>query len=369
MNRESRLLPLIDAFSAAPFEEQGWIEALDRLARATGSQTGQLMAFAPDGPAPLNWMADDELDRLAEFERAGGTDPDVNPRMRAGMAAPLLKVLTDDELVPPEVRRRSRFFAELLPRYDRPHFCAVGLVRQEKLIVGLSVLRTRRQGEISRVQRALFSAVAPHVRAAAQTQMALDHQGAQLIAGTLETMSTAAFVCDRHGRVRAMTPAAEALLDGGRPLWLKNGVLRAGTPSESAALAEAMARAVDGNPAGGPFVKPVVLARGLEQPLVLEVLSLPHRSYAFHFAPRALVVARVPSGDRARLPAMLKVVFGLTTSEAAVATELVTGHAPAEIASIRGASVATVRTQIQSIHAKIGVHHLSELIARLRPLE
>lgn len=57
--------------------------------------------------------------------------------------------------------------------------------------------------------------------------------------------------------------------------------------------------------------------------------------------------------------------FGLTAAEAAVASGLVQGCAVEAIATAKGTSVETVRTQIKKVMAKLGVHRQSELVARL----
>jgi DNA-binding CsgD family transcriptional regulator len=56
----------------------------------------------------------------------------------------------------------------------------------------------------------------------------------------------------------------------------------------------------------------------------------------------------------------------LTAAERDVATELLSGRRPAEIAQLRGVSIGTIRSQIKRIYAKLGVSGLVEFIARAR---
>ncbi len=56
--------------------------------------------------------------------------------------------------------------------------------------------------------------------------------------------------------------------------------------------------------------------------------------------------------------------LGLTPAEAAIVRHLLEGRDSREIAALRGASVNTVRNQIQSVHRKVGVSNTAEL-ARL----
>jgi len=45
------------------------------------------------------------------------------------------------------------------------------------MLIGLTVNRSRKEGEATEEVRRIIAAVAPHVRAAVRTQMALDGQG------------------------------------------------------------------------------------------------------------------------------------------------------------------------------------------------
>jgi DNA-binding CsgD family transcriptional regulator len=67
------------------------------------------------------------------------------------------------------------------------------------------------------------------------------------------------------------------------------------------------------------------------------------------------------------LQALLLQEFGLTAAEVQVLGALCQGESAAVIAGTRAVSVTTVRNQIKSVMAKVGVHRQSELLARFRP--
>lgn len=58
--------------------------------------------------------------------------------------------------------------------------------------------------------------------------------------------------------------------------------------------------------------------------------------------------------------------YGLTTAEADLATMLDSGATPADIAERRGVSITTVRTQLYTLMAKLGVNRQPELARLLR---
>jgi DNA-binding CsgD family transcriptional regulator/GAF domain-containing protein len=365
---EDQWLSLIDSFGAAALDADSWQEALARLAAATGSRAGQLVGFGAAAPASFNWIADPEPGWVEELIASGGNDARVNPRMRMGLQVPCLKVITDADVVSKEARRRSSFYAKLLPRLGIPFIGATTLVREREMVVGLAVLRTHRQGELDRGQRAVLESVAPHVRTAVRTQMALEHQGAALLAGAMHALSLSVFVCDRSGAVRSMTAAAEALLDEG-PLGLRQGQLQAGHPVQTRALTEAIdSAAASLQKPGAPLASTVLVGNRAARLLALDVVPLPRRAYNFGFEPRVMVVARTTQENPSRSRQLLQAAYRLTGAESEIALSLATGQSPEAIAAARGASLATVRVQMRAIYSKLSVRRQGELVALINQL-
>lgn len=371
LKSDDEWLAIADAFHSAALGAGSWLDALAQLAQATGSRAGELIGLGSANTVPFNMVTDFGPDWVEEFLAIDGGNPAVNPFVRNGARAPAMKVLTSAEFVTPEERRSDFFVADFAQRHDMPHICLSPLIREHGVLVGLAVLRSASQGEISAQQREVFASLAPHVRAAVRTQIALGHQGAQIIAGTLEALSLAAFVCDRFGAVKAMTPTAEALVSKGDALRLKNGQLRAANPADTRLLTEEIDAAV------GVIIRPqtartsaVVIRSALGEPLALTIVPLPRTEHAFSFDPRVLIVARAPDAqDPTRTRALLQSAYGLTAAEAEVALQLGNGEHAEAIAGSRGVSVTTVRAQIRSIFAKLGVRRQSELVARIRHLQ
>jgi DNA-binding CsgD family transcriptional regulator len=204
-----------------------------------------------------------------------------------------------------------------------------------------------------------------------RTHLALEGQGAAVLTGAMDALSIPVFVCDRTGRVRSQTQAAETLVTTGRGLQLKAGRLQGSWPEETKALLDAIEATVIWRAQPGPAVLRTVVVRGRDHnkaPLVLDVFALPSQPYQFTFAPRVLVVARGPRGARARRTAILQAMYSLTSAEIQITEYLVEGQSAEFIAAKRGVSVATVRTQIKTIMAKLGVSRQVELVVRLGKL-
>lgn len=164
------LLAVVDAFGAAAIGAEDWLHALSRLAEVTGSEAGQLIGYGAHGQEPFMWTADPDPGWLERFAEYGAADPKINPRIGLGMRMPILRLLTDQDAISRDERRQHPLYADYFDRNDRPFICAANLVKDQERWVELAVLRTRRQGEITDQQRAVFAALAPHVRAAVHMQ-------------------------------------------------------------------------------------------------------------------------------------------------------------------------------------------------------
>lgn len=362
---EEQWLSIVDGFTDAALDNSQWSRVLHQFANASGSRLGQLVGFSPEGPH-FNWMGGTEPGWLEELTRLGGSDPATNPRLEAGLSHPILKLITDQDIISPEQRRRSHFYSKVLPQMEVPHICATILFREPGLNVGLAVGRTARQGEITDSQRKIFISIAQHARVAIRTQLLLEGQGCRLITGALEAVSITAFLCDQTAQVQAMTPSAEALVSKGI-LKLQNGLLKTGKATKTRELAAAIERAAAGiTTPGAPPAATVIVHGKKRDPVIIDVTSLPRRAYDFGFRPRVLVIVR---GDRDRTPPdqalLLRSLFGLTQTEAIVAAALGDGASLEEIAQTRQRSVETIRVQVRSIYIKLGVRRQAELVALL----
>jgi DNA-binding NarL/FixJ family response regulator len=368
LENNEKTIAIADAFHAAALDSSGWYPALDALAQATGSRGGELICLGKQASLPLHIMTnvDPAIDQA--FLECGGGHPDINPRVGAGMRAPVLKVLAESDFITPDEHARHPHYQEFARPWDIPFICLATLDRTDDLLVGLAVVRSQKQGHITPEQRAVFASIAPHVRAAARTQMALEHNSSALLAGAMEALSIAAFICDASGRVRAMSPQAEQLVSAQRGLNLRLGRLTVDHSEESQVLQTAIEAAAAPGAKAANFIHRTVTLRGKQNedaPMVLDVFALPRREYDLNFSPRVLVVARGTRRASERKSQILRTLYSLTSAEADIAVQVGSGRPAEAIAAVRGVSVGTVRAQLKTIMGKMGVRRQIELAARL----
>lgn len=361
-------LAVTDAFYSAALSQQGWYQALEGLAEATGSANGELIGLGANAAVPFNIFTNIDPAFVADFVAVGGGDPDLNPRVKAGMSAPTLKVLAEADFITPEEHKRHPHYQEFAVKWGIPYSCISTLERTGNLLIGLAVGRNKAQGHITPQQKEIFKSIAPHVRAAVRMQIALEGEGAALLVGAMESISMPAFICDRTGIVRNMTPSAENLLGSDRGLQLRLGRLAASNPADDLLLDQAVGNALHGRVAGmAPPVQTVIIRKEFSAlpSFVLDVVALPSRPFELGFAPRVMILARGERNHDERRSTILRAAYGLTPAETEVALQLAGGRTAEAVAAVRGVSIATVRFQIKSILAKVGVKRQVELAAAI----
>ncbi len=360
----------IDAFTAAAMGVGGWDHALHELADLTGSARGQLIGLGAQGATPFNWVTDIDERALAEVAAIDGHNPQVNARIAAALETAVLETVDERNYDALRPRLRRSAYEDFIDAYDIPHGCQTTLIRQETMMIGVGVLRTRRDGRTTPAQRAAFASLAPHIRTAVRTQMLFEGQVAPLLSGSLEAVGLPAFVCGADLRVQAMTPTAEQLLIETSLLTLHEGRLGSPDRSRAAMLEQAMRRCAappDGPPPAATVVLRDPACVGL--PLVVDVLPLPRPRgrWSLSLDARLIVVPRRPRRTGATA-GVLTAGYRLTPAEAAVALALAEGRPREEVAALRGVSVDTVRSQLKAIFQKMNVSREVDLVARVNAL-
>ena len=156
-----------------------------------------------------------------------------------------------------------------------------------------------------------------------------------------------------------MNRQAEALIDSGEVLAIRNGRITAADPMAAADLDRLLSTASSRRlrePPGGE-----IELRSGARSFYLSVFPITVDS---HLIPRSGVLLTIT--DPATRPQsrnrLLSALFGLTASEIRVAMMLVAGFETRKIASRVGVSYDTVRFQLKSIYEKMGVARQSQLV-------
>jgi DNA-binding CsgD family transcriptional regulator len=353
-----------DMFGQAPFEVGGWDRALKRLADGTRSSHMQLIAVGGPGLIPFNHTTEAEDGFVDQFVEIGGGDPLRN--WRIAVSGGLLEVVSEAHYADARKGRRFDIYNDYVSRFDVPFGCQAVLATEQGLFMGLAALRSQADGPTGEADRRLFEQAAPHALAAIRLQRSIEHRGAALVSGALESLGTIGFVLDATGGVGSITGAAEHWMMRDGRLNLVDGRLWARNGEDHRLLQRALATMLSPSPPSLP--ERFWLRGGGEAPVPCELFALPSREWNFGFGPRAMLVVRLPEAPDTALAAALRELFGLTAAEADIALRLVRGQSRAQIAFARGATINTVKAQIKTIFGKLGVTREVELVVKANAL-
>lgn len=361
---ETRFLACIDAVYAAGLDPELWPEALGQVSEVTASVGALLIPVFPAEAVPL--VVSESLDEANRDYAAGWSryDSRVQASHRLSLRPGLL--LTDTALFTPDEIARDPFYQDFLRR----HGLGLGAYRLipdgAGALASVSLMRgfgcgTFDGDELLRVDRIsghLARALGVNARLAEARRLAGDLEQA------IEHLGTGLILLDGRGCARFVNTTAQRLLGDGLTLG-RDGRPTAWVPKEHARLTALLAAAASGQPSG-----PLLLSRSWGAPLHLDAVPIRGRgatadtlSAAAGTADGIMLLMRdttrsapVSTVDQLRQ-------LGLSLAEARVADLVGQGQSPADAAEVLAISVATVRTHLKAINAKLGLSRQGELIA------
>ena len=213
---------------------------------------------------------------------------------------------------------------------------------------------------IQTIQRLL-----PHLRSFVHVRQTLAgaHALRASVHDLLDSSGVGVMHLDRLGRIVEINDHARDLLFGGNGLRDEGGFLHAWLPEDEDRLKRLVAAALptlSGQGVGGSMlVRHPFLVRGL----TLHVHPVTVRQLDFGAPGVGALVLVAGTGATQRLDVdQVGRAFGLTPTESRVAVGLAEGRTVPDIAAQSGRAVGTVRSQLKSVHRKLGVSHRADLV-------
>lgn len=382
----SILHALSNVLQLAPYKPGEWMRGLELLAEATNSRHAELISWTKPNKTPfklISGLSDSQIALIERWEESTGADPAINPVIDRSIRAPILQTVSDTDVVSAEARRRHRVWNEFYDPLDTPHQCATPLQRDDHAVLGLALLRSRRDGPAGEHDRRLLVRIAHAWRNAARAARTLGEDATRLLGGALEAVSATAIVLDGTGRAVYLTPRAEALAVEQNSLAIRNGRAQFTGMASASAECRGARRVIEIDARLEPCVSCMIkchhqsgrsvatpcsisMIRAGGSPMMLQLSPLPRQQHAICFDAALLIAidaAGYRAGDR-HLRSDLAAL--LTPTEREVALELLDGRRPAAIAASRGVAVETIRSHVKHIFAKAEVSGVVEFIARAR---
>ncbi len=250
---------------------------------------------------------------------------------------------------------------------------AVSLLNQTDRVATLGMVGSADRSPYSIAAFETLRDLVPHIRRAVTIGDLFETQAREsaMFREVVENFNLAVLVVDANMQLLFANPIAEGYLrDGnmlktfGQKLEIQNDLAQSAI-QKAVAMSERAEVNLSGYGIGVPLYK-------AHFPAIAHVLPLGRRAERsqFHNRATAAIFVATPKSDPLPTIDAIAALYGLTTAEKHVATQAANGLAAADIALSRGASVHTVRSQINAIYDKTGQSSqlgLQKLIIDLTP--
>ncbi|MBY4637070.1 helix-turn-helix transcriptional regulator [Sphingopyxis sp. XHP0097] len=356
-----------EIFMQAALQPETWLDALDALARHTGSSHGQLIGVGGAREIPFNLVTNFAPGLVEHFAEQGWGAETQNFRVAAsnrhverGYYDPVLHEDHYDAVMP---GLASLEYVEWCEEIGIPFGCQTNLVIDKFGVIGLATLRNRKDGRTTADQRRRFASGATAARRAVRLQEKIEGEQAKLMAGAFDAINVSAFIVDARGHLLAHTSGAESLLKSGDVRLAGASIDAAGAPLTLGQAVQALI--VDD---GFDHVRTSLPVRRNRPAVIIEGFRLPRRDWSLGKLPHAILVASGPKRDRSGVALYLSAIYRLSPAEADIAVRLFEGKPRTQIADERGVTPETLRGQIKQIYLKCAVDGEAELMRLLAPV-
>jgi hypothetical protein len=253
------------AFLNAPFDRDGWLVALRHLSAVTGSAVGQLCGGGPGLSLSFNLFSEERHDPHGHLVNPLSYGPE-NWRINCATNG-ARSIQHEAHYAAYRSAKPTSFYDDAVSDLDLPFGCQSPLMLEaDGSLVGLALLRSSRDGPCSGDTLAAFARIACQAHRAVRVEIALGQaRGEDMLVG-LARSGEMTLLIDRHGRLVAMTEAAEALFDCPLGLKLDGLAVRLACDREDRSLKAAMRRLLASDGVDGPILHHCRVGTGEAQP-------------------------------------------------------------------------------------------------------
>ena len=359
----SHLLALLHS---TPLEPDNWEHFLREVCTLTEARQGFLICSSSN--LGLNILGQggehDMLSAQREYNESSGS---VDPFRMPLLLNPRVGVIDGDDLVPEAEFLKTPLYKRLLQPMGLRYLTTMALSVTPRRLEAVSFWRGMDQGPMEADKRELLELLMPHVRIALEVRYTLitHKRRADNLQSMLDRSDVAAFLLTEHGRMLHLNLAAGTVLATGKAFEIRKDRLCACDRQQDRELQALVSPAVS---VRGKLVGGAMLLRR-ERGVPLQVVVSPVQGAAgVRRTSAVMVLVTDPERDVCFPDAVLKGLYGLTPAETEVANGYLTGYTSEEIATLRGVSLSTVRSQLKVLLQKTGTRRQSDLMRLLMTL-
>lgn len=281
------------AFLNAPFDPDGWHHAIQMVAQATNSANAQLIGIGGPRTGPFNVIGIVPPDPHGHLTNAH-LHGKVNWRVGSTLGAGTLQHEADYAAY--RALHDTQDYDDACSDLDGLFGCQMALILDPSCLIGLTLMRSRRDGPCDSHAIESFRLIARQAMRAVRVQLALGLEAADLMLSGLNGEREATFLLDSFGQLAGLTVGAERLFDHPHGLKLDGMAPRLANADEQRALEGAYRRLFASDGISGPVLHEMRAGRSADRPegrWRVHVVRLPAVVHAFNFQP-ALAVTLTP---------------------------------------------------------------------------
>lgn len=269
----------------APFQADGWHQAIDMVARATGSPSANLVAIGGPLLMPLNMFTGRAAQQATDYFANPALWGSCNWRVQS--SGEPMSIQYERHYALARSAGGTADYDDAVSDLDMQFGCQSALISDSRNFLGLAIFRGRREGPSTEIVLDRFRHLLKHVQRAVRVQLALDGEAAELMLGDLASVHCRTVLLDRHGCLNAVTPLGEDLFDEGGPARLDGLAFGLRDPAEDRQMHRAMARLLAAaNDTHGPQLHEMRAGRSAADPAGrwrLFIVRLPQRRSGLGF--------------------------------------------------------------------------------------
>lgn len=286
MQVEQRLRDAELAFLNAPFHKDGWLRATRSLTTVTATAKIQLIGIGGPLCEPFNVVSEMPHDPYGHFGNMA-LHGEVN--WRVGTAARAGTIQHEADYAAYRALHRTDDYDDACSDLDGLFGCQMALLTDATCLVGLALMRSRREGPCDAFAIENFTRVARQAQRSVRVQLALGQETAELMLEGTASRREATLLLDGFTQIAALTEAAEALFDHPHGLRLDGLAPRLANRAEQQALEQAFTRLLASDMISGPVLHQTIVGRCADRPKGrwrLHVARLPTLPHALTFEPQ-----------------------------------------------------------------------------------
>jgi len=369
MSVDSAILATIEKLYAAALDESRWTEVMQDFLQLTDSVGATFCVIDGSDQPRFSAFATLQFEQKFIDEYLQGMMLH-DPTVQYIVAHPNQRLVHDSQIISEREKDRHMYYDWHHSFSDTRHRLAGMASLEQSVTSGITVHRTRAQGDYHPAHIERFDFLLPHLERAVSIGFRLGAFGAmqQMSFQMLDANPFAIIVLDELGKPIFVNRAARDVVSAQDGLVLSGNGLSSGHHGDNQKLQQLIRRALA--LANGETAEPAgamhALRRSGKRPYSILVSPICQaRSLLGRVRPAVCIVIADPE-RRAQLPERtLRILYGLTPAEVRLASQIANGTSVQNAAEALSISYKTARTQLAAIFKKTATTRQGELVKLL----